>query len=70
MRDVNTIYIKPMVWVGKTEFFVGYEPSNPSADRCFRLGGYIYVTDDIERARSYARATGRTIVECDSFVGL
>lgn len=70
----KAIYIKSVTWVGEKKFYVGYEPSNPDADPCSRLGSYFLSLDNIRAARavatSEAQRYGCPVIECPHYVGL
>lgn len=70
----TAIYIKPMTWAGKLEFFVGLQPSNPAADPCNRLGSYFIRTCRFESAKAIAdheaARLGVDVVTCEHYVGL
>jgi len=74
-----TIYIKPMTWAGKLEFYVGLQPSRPDDSPGNRLGSYFIRTDSKFSAQCIAESeaarmtkTGRqtAVVECPHYVGL
>jgi len=67
------IYIKPMTWAGETRFYVGHEPSNPTADPASRLGACFISVGRIESARAIAaheaQRLSTSVVECPHYVG-
>lgn len=78
MARAATIFIKPMTWAGELRFYLGFSPSNPSADPCNRLGDYFLIIDsevsarcvadaEARRMTGLARATG--VVVCPHYVG-
>ena len=68
------VYIKPMTWAGKLTFYVGYQPSDPTADYCMRLGGFFIAESRLSAARAIAAAEavriGGEVIECPHYVGL
>ena len=74
-----TIYVKPMTWAGKLEFYVGMQPSRPDDSPCNRLGSYFIRTQSKRSAQCIAESEaarmtnlGRptAVVECPHYVGL
>lgn len=69
----KAIYIKPMTWLGKLSFYVGQEPSDPTADLCCRLGQYFIRVDTMFSAKAIAdheaRRTGSVVIVCPHYVG-
>lgn len=69
MTKFPVVYIKTVIWAGKPKHYVGPKPADPTAHPCSKLGGYIYASDSLESARSYARCVGITAIEQDPYVG-
>ena len=70
----TVIYVKPVMWAGRLEVYLGTEPSRPSADPCSRLGRYFLKARSLDSARAVARAEAERLgvpwVECPIYVGL
>lgn len=70
----QNVYIKPSTWAGDLRFYVGYQPSNPNAHPCNRLGSYFIRVDNLNSARCIAAAEakrlGGRVIECAHYVGL
>ena len=69
------VYIKPVTWAGRTNYFLGRRPSRPTAEPpSKRLCGYFLVVDRLDEARAIAQAEaerfGCRVVECPNYVGL
>lgn len=68
-KTAQTIYIKPMTWAGRKQFYIGLQPSQQDAPPCNRLGSYFLIVDDLTSARAVARSQSSDIVECPHYVG-
>lgn len=70
----KNVYIKPVTWAGKTNYFLGRCPSRPTAEPSKRLCGYFLVVDRLDTARAIAQAEadrfGCRVVECENYIGL
>jgi hypothetical protein len=68
-KTAQTIYIKPCTWAGRLQHYLGYQPSQPDAHPCNRLGSYFLVVDDLRSARAIAQSLSSNVVECPHYVG-
>lgn len=73
MAGYTGIYIKPMTWAGELTYYVGYQPSDPAASPCFRLGSWFISTKRLSSAQAIAaveaKRLGVQVVECSHYVG-
>ncbi len=72
MRE-RAVYIKPMTWAGNLRYYVGLQPSIPTADPCSRLGAYFIQCERRESAlaiaQGEAKRLGWPVIECEHYVG-